>query len=114
MDEMKAINQNETDTNMCCALPLSYASQAAAQLRLMMDKVEGEDKCTLCKAAEELEKASNNQLSSWNFPWLAMIMLLMCDGFSGGKNIDIEALNAYMDVIKKKFEDPDSKLQNES
>lgn len=85
----------------------------AMQLRLMMDKVEGEDKCTLCKAAEELEKLSTNQSTGWSFSWLSLIMFLMCDGF-GGKGVDMEALNAYMDVIKKKTQDPDCKLQNES
>lgn len=92
---------------------ISPASQAAMQLRLMMDKVEGEDKCTLCKAAEELEKLPTNQSTGWSFLWLSLIMLLMCDGF-GGKGVDIEALNAYMDVIKKKTQEPDCKLQNES
>lgn len=93
---------------------MSSASQAAMQLRLMMDKVDGEDKCTLCKAAEELEKMSTNQSTGWSFPWLSLIMLLMCDGFGAGKGIDMEALNAYMDVIKKKAQESDCKLQNES
>lgn len=106
MDEKNVITKNEIDANP--------ASQAAVQLRLMMDKVEGEDKCTLCKAIEELEKASHNQSSNWNFPWFIMIMFLMYDGFGCDKGIDMEGLNAYMDVIKKKAEGSDLKLQNES
>lgn len=112
-NEEKVTTQNEVED--CGSLAtISSASQAAMQLRLMMDKVEGEDKCTLCKAAEELEKMALNQSNSWSSSWMLVLMLLMFDGFGNNKAYDLEALDAYMDVIKKKSQESDCKLQNES
>lgn len=111
MDENKTV-----DNSICCAAPPSAASQAAMKLRLMMDKVEGEDKCTLCKAAEELEKLSLNQSSGWfGSSWMLVIMLLMLSSGPVGDNaFDVDALKAYTDVIQKKAMESDCKLQNES
>lgn len=114
MDEEKVTTHNEVDNTMCYAVPPSPASKMAAELRLMMDKAEGEDKCTLCKAAEELEKMSLNQTSNWGSSWSFLLMMLIFSGFGGAQAFDMDALMAYSEVIKKKAQESDCKLQNES
>lgn len=113
MNEEKVTTQNEID-DCGCLVNISSASQAAMKLRLMMDKVEGEDKCTLCKAAEELEKMTLNQSNGWDSMWFYLIMMLIFSGFGEKQTIDPDALSAYMDVIKKKAQESDCKLQYES
>lgn len=111
MNEEKVTTQSEIDNSIGFMPP---ASKAAMNLRLMMDKVEGEDKCTLCKAAEELEKLTLDQSNKWSSMWLPMIMMLIFGGFGGDQTLDPEVLTAYIDVIKEKAQSQDSKLQNES
>ena len=113
MNKDEIPTQGELDDTMCYGVPISAASQMAMELRLMMERTEGKDKCTLCKAAEELEKSSLSKasdLGSSCWPLLAMLML----GFGGYQAFDVDALKAYMDVIKEKAQSLDSKLQNES
>lgn len=114
MNEENVTTQNEVDNTMCCAMEPLPASKMAMELRLMMDRVDGEDKCTLCKAAEELEKTTLNQSNSWDSMWFYCIMLLIFSGFGDKQTIDPDALSAYMDVIKKKSQESDCKLQNEN
>lgn len=113
VDEERVTTQSKAEDCGCLA-EISSTSQAAMKLRLMMDKVEGEDRCTLCKAAEELEKMTLNQSNGWNSTWFYLVMMLIFSGFGEGKTLDSDALAAYMDVIKKKSQESDCKLQNES
>lgn len=69
------------------------------ELTMLKDKLEGEDKCAVCRAIKELENLNN---SSWNNSiWLILIFVLMFSGY-GGQNINMESLmKAYNDIIQK-------------
>ena len=114
MNEDKTTAQSVLNDEILCGMPASPASQIAMQLRLMMGKAEGEDKCTLCKAVEALEKPSINQQNNWNSSWMLLLIMLACDGFDIGSNmLDADAMAAYSEVLKKKATQVDCKLQHE-
>lgn len=72
----------------------------------MMTKVEGEDKCTLCKAAEALEKSSNNW-STW--PFLMMLMLMF--GMDANNHQTTSMMQAYFEALKKCNENSENEAE---
>ena len=71
----------------------------ALDLHLLMDHVSESDRCTLCKAAELIEK--QNTSSNWNSSfWIILIFMLTL----GNGSIDIsldDITKAYLETIKK-------------
>lgn len=68
----------------------------AMELRKMIDRTDGKDKCTLCKAAELLEKKNTSGWDMW--PLLLLIPLL-----SGGLANDAfeNAMRTYIETVDK-------------
>lgn len=101
MDEQKL----QSDEELSCGMAQTPTAYIVAQLRLMMDKAEGEDKCTLCRAAEALEKSNGSWSSS--FSWIALLMLLFGSGFGSTQNDSM--MQAYLEALKKCNENSDDK-----
>lgn len=106
MDEEK--NKSiDNDASTFGAL-LSEKEMAAANLKVLIEKLEGEDKCVVCHAIKLLEQKESSDWSS-NF-WTILIILLCMFGFSGTNsfvsssdflNILNESLKKYNDDIEK-------------
>lgn len=76
---------------------LTDSEIAAIELRKMMARTDGKDKCTLCKAARLLEGKENS--SGWDmWPFLLLIPLL-----SGGLANDAveSAMRTYIETVDK-------------
>lgn len=102
------MSENTTTKSDAASLPMgSYCSaltprqMLAAQLRDLGYHVSDTDRCTLCKAAEELDKPEKPAIS----PFWALLPLMF-----GGVDIDPDGMKAYMDAVqKKKKENTDRK-----
>lgn len=65
----------------------------AVSLRLLMDHVSERDRCTLCKAAELIEKPKTS--SDWHMLMLFVLLLF------GGFDSDSEFLKSFANVLDK-------------
>lgn len=98
IDENGVIGTPKTETVPHNDLKASPKETLVMQLQLMMKDAKDEERCILCKAAEELNKPENSGIG-WAFPFL----FLMLTGWSGdGLDIDPDGMKAYMDAIDKK------------
>lgn len=102
MDENKTTQNNDCavadfNNGLCIGLKASPKETLAMQLRLMMKEAEGDDKCTLCKAAEELSKPENQGFNSY----FSLLMLMLLSPW-GGDVMDTDGMKAYMDAVEKK------------
>lgn len=86
----------ELDSSLANGMAQAPTAYIVTHLRLMMEKAEGEDKCTLCKAAEALEK-SNSNWSTW--PSLMMLMLMFGTDFNNSQITGM--MQAYLETLKK-------------
>lgn len=77
---------------------------AALQLRLMMKNAEGEDKCTLCKAAEALENSTPKANQNWA---LSPIMLALTFSLLDGNKPDAElkTMKSMLDAMSKAIDE---------
>lgn len=89
-----------TEPNMCFTDFQNQKETLIMQLRLMMRNAKPDDKCTLCKAIETLEKESTQNFSSM---WMALIMMLLIPGFADDKTI-----RTVVDILKKQNEEKES------
>lgn len=89
--------------DFCCCKALSEAEKAAKELRgLMKDKV-GDEKCALCKAAQELEKVASNPSSGFDFSlfFLVMMLLFPFTGSSDTPSFMQDSMKVYLDMLEK-------------
>lgn len=102
------MNENKTSKNMdsaigfCCS-SLTPRQMLAARLRDISYHVSDMDKCTLCKAADELDKKPEKFGTDWAFPLLALALSF------GYENIDLEKIIECFDASVKKQKDADKK-----
>lgn len=76
----------------------SESLMAAMNLRELINKLEGEDRCVVCQAIKELEKKDTN--SSWS-AWLFPIIFLLFGNFDMSA-INLELLaKSYLKTIGK-------------
>lgn len=75
--------------------PLTEEEHVAAQLRFMKDTpyLSSNDRCTICKAAELLEKKPKQSTDS--YWWIAMLFILF-----GGFGSDSQHMNDFMEAYK--------------
>lgn len=79
----------------------SPAERSAMNLRALMLSKDGDEKCILCKAADELEKtAIKPNTGSLNWALLFLTMML-ASGFGDTPNISPEVMKDIMDAIGK-------------
>lgn len=79
----------------------SPTEQAAMNLRALMLSKDGDEKCILCKAAEELEKTAINPTKGsidWAFPFLIRMLFF---ALGNTQNISSEVMKDIMDVMEK-------------
>lgn len=79
----------------------SPAEQSAMNLRALMLSKDGDEKCILCKAADELEKTAINPNTgslNWSLPFLTM---MFASGFGDTPNISPEVMKDIMDAMGK-------------
>lgn len=86
-------------TDYCCSDPkfnsaighidLTKNSELLTQLRDIKDKSDGETKCTICKAIQELEKPKTelHNENSFDYAWFIMLLMFMF-GSNFGNNSD--------------------------
>ena len=98
--------------NDICGVPASARETLAVQLRQLMNEVDGEDKCTLCKAAKELSKSewSSGSGTDWFFP---ILLIMLFGGFGSNQSIDPELVKKCLEVMSTK-DDSKSEDPNES
>lgn len=96
----------EADNGMCIGRIPTEAETAALKIRLMMKNAEGEDKCTLCKAAEALEKRPVSSGLDWAWPVLMMLMIMPFG--SGGSASAEPFMRAYLDTLDKERKEKES------
>lgn len=98
------MNENNKNESAYAKIPdfkiPSPREQAAFNLRALMLSKDGDEKCALCKAAEELEKNAPKKDAGfeWFFPF---ILLLAFGGWENISSITPEALKAISDVLEK-------------
>lgn len=68
------------------------------KLREMMNHVSDSDRCTLCKAAEMLEKP-NSSSNDW-YIWIVIIFMLV-GGWGGDSKVSLDFLKSYVDMLEK-------------
>lgn len=79
----------------------SPAEQSAMNLRALMLSKDGDEKCILCKSADELEKtAIKPTTGSLNFAWILLIIMLF-SGWCDTPNISPEVMKDIMDAMEK-------------
>lgn len=78
---------------------------AAANLRVLMSKLEGDDKCVACHAAKLLEQKDSSSFDG--SIWIVLIFLL-CFGF-GGSNSQIFS-GDFMDIYLKYLQDKENSI----
>lgn len=78
----------------------SPREQAALNLRALMLSKEGDEKCILCKAAEELEKSLVEKCPGldWTFPFLLMLAF---SGWIDTSFISPETMKECLDDLEK-------------
>lgn len=79
----------------------STAERAAMNLRALMLSKDGDEKCILCKAADELEKTAIKPTTGgldWMWPFLIMMLF---SGWGDTPNISPEVMKDIMDAIGK-------------
>lgn len=87
------------------------AEMSAANLRWLMLRTKGADKCVLCKAAQELEKKDKS--NGWNvFPLVFLALFGLGDGF-GGQGME-DAMRAYLAAVDKAKESEQGGEQNDN
>lgn len=87
--------------------PKSERETAAFKLRQMMEQAERDKKCTLCKAAEMLEKQPVSSGFDWAFP----LFVLLFSGFGGNTSSDfLETFaRSYAEILNKENEEKEKK-----
>lgn len=93
-------------------LKFSENSAASFKLRRMMENAVGEDKCTLCKAAEALEKADEKEKSSWSNGFTMFMLGMIPMLFGGTETHDPKALKNLFDALSKAMDSEESKEEN--
>lgn len=84
----------------------SESLMVAMNLRGLIDKLEGEDRCVVCQAIKQLEKSHND--SSWCM-WLFPIIFLLLGNFDMSA-INLELLaKSYLKTIGKFPEESEKK-----
>lgn len=84
---------------------------AAMNLRMLMMKAEGEEKCVLCQAANLLEKRSG----IWDSNIWFILIFMLCFGFGNFSNesINLEAiLDTYLKMKEGLNDDSKEELNN--
>lgn len=79
----------------------STTEQAAMNLRALMLSKDGDEKCILCKAADELEKTAINPTKGcidWAFPFLIMMLF---SGWGNSPKISPEVMKNIIDDMEK-------------
>lgn len=84
----------------------------AMRLRLLMNKLDGEDKCLLCKATEALEKEKPSNNFSW---WIVIFLTIFLFSGNSESNFfnDDTFLKALTETLKN-MNDKNSEVHNES
>lgn len=72
---------------------------AIMNLRSLLWRTEGQDKCTICNAIRHLEKKEQPQNSAW--PLAAMLMFWVATGPNGGMFNDEAFLKAFSETLEK-------------
>lgn len=86
--------------------PLSNAELAAANLRVLMSRTEGLDKCVLCDAIKQLEgKHNNNNIS----PWFGILTAFLLFG-----NFDNNDMFDFEKIARSYVEYRDNAKENEN
>lgn len=79
----------------------STAEQSAMNLRALMLSKNGDEKCILCKAADELDKtAIKPNTLGLDWMWIFLIIMLF-SGWCDTPNISPEIMKDIMDAIGK-------------
>lgn len=79
----------------------SPAEISSMNLRALMLSKDGDEKCILCKAADELEKTAikpNTGSLNWALPFLTM---MLASGFGDTPNVSPEVMKDILDSMKK-------------
>lgn len=101
---------NDTNNRIFGAVPPDIATNvklptdkemAAMNLRMLMTRTEGQDKCTICNAVRQLEKNEHPQNSAW--PFIPLFMMLFACGNNGSNSMfnDEAFLKAFSEALEK-------------
>lgn len=113
-------------TDYCCSDPrfnsaighidLTKNSELLAQLRDLKDKSDGETKCTICKAIQELEGPKTESCNENRFDWTWVIFLIFMFVQNFGNNSDTfdTFAKACAEVYGKEKEDNKDNLSSDA
>lgn len=81
--------------------PLTEKEMAAANLRVLMSKLEGDDRCVACHAAKLLEQKDS---SSFDGSMWVVLIFLLCFGFDGSDSqiFSSDFLDVYLKYLQDK------------
>lgn len=107
MDDVRCVN-----TSCKITEPLSKTETTIGNLRVLMSRAEGQDKCILCEAARLLEEKYRQNNSSWFSPMFMLLMTCMLDNNS---MVDFDKIaRAYAKSCDKVKEEEKEKKQSKN
>lgn len=75
------------------------------ELMCMMEHVNGQDRCTLCRAIDEIQRKDRpNNRDSWIWLLITMLILFMPSPGQANSMFDQDFMDSFLETLKKKSE----------